>query len=110
MSEQRETKAGQRWMLAAFFLFLLLLLLWIAAAFLLNSASAGSLPFSVSLRSRLAANYSPDEFSGSQGVFRLSIFNEVFHDLGLSLEEAEERSKEIKVAMGSPVPTATAEL
>lgn len=95
-------------MLAAFFLFLLLLLLWIAAAFLLNSASAGSLPFSVSLRSRLAANYSPDEFSGSQGVFRLSIFNEVFHDLGLSLEEAEERSKEIKVAMGSPVPTATA--
>ena len=108
MSEQRETKAGKRWMLAAFFLFLLLLLLWIAAAFLLNSASAGSLPFSVSLRSRLAADYSPDEFSGSQGVFRLSIFNEVFHDLGLSPEEAEERSEEIKVAMGSPVPTATA--
>ena len=108
MSEQRETKSGQRWMLAAFFVFLLLLLLWIAAAFLLNSASAGSLPFSVSLRSRLAANYLPDEFSGSQGVFRLSIFNEVFHDLGLSPEEAEERSEEIKIAMGSPVPTATA--
>ena len=108
MSEPRETKAGQRWLLAAFFLFLLLLLLWIAAAFLLNSASAGSLPFSVSLRSRLAADYSPDEFSGSQGVFRLSIFNEVFHDMGLSPEEAEERSEEIKIAMGSPVPTATA--
>lgn len=108
MSDQRETRAGRRWMFAALFVFIFFLLLWIWAAFLLNPASAGSLPFSVSLRSRLAADYSPDEFSGSQGVFRLSIFNEVFHDLGLSPEEAEERSKEIKVAMGSPVPTATA--
>ncbi len=95
-------------MFAALFVFLFFLMLWIWAAFLLNSAYAESLPFSLGLRSRLAADYSPGEFSGSQGVFRLSIFNEVFHDLGLSPEEAEERSEEIKIAMGSPVPTATA--
>lgn len=108
MSDQPRTRAGRRWMFAALFVFIFFLLLWIGAAFLLNSAYAESLPFSLGLRSRLAANYSPDEFSGSQGVFRLSIINEVFHDLGLSPEEAEERSEEIKVAMGSPVPTATA--
>lgn len=108
MSDQPRTRAGRRWMFAALFVFIFFLLLWIGAAFLLNSAYAESLPFSLGLRSRLAANYSPDEFSGSQGVFRLSIFNEVFHDLGLSPEEAEERSEEIKIAMGSPVPTATA--
>ena len=90
MSDQPGTRAGRRWMFAALFVFIFFLLLWIWAAFLLNTAYAESLPFSLGLRSRLAANYSPDEFRGSQGVFRLSIFNEVFHDLGLSPEEAEE--------------------
>jgi hypothetical protein len=108
MTAQQETRSGRRWIVVAFLVFLLCLILWIAAALILNVAFAESLPFSLNLRSRLAANYAPDEFVGSLGVFRLSIIDEVLLDRGLSLEEAEEQSEKIKIAMGSPVPTATA--
>jgi hypothetical protein len=108
MTARQETRSSRRWIVVAFLVFLLCLILWIAAAFILNVAFAESLPFSLNLRSRLAANYAPDEFVGSLGVFRLSIFDEVLLDQGLSQEEAEEQSEKIKIAMNSPVPTATA--
>jgi hypothetical protein len=108
MTSRQETKSGRRWILVALLVFLVCLVLWIAAAFILNIAFAESLPFSLGLRSRLAANYSPDDFVGSLGIFRLSIIDEILLDRGMSPEEAEEQSKKIKEAMGSPVPTATA--
>jgi hypothetical protein len=108
MTAQQETRSGRRWIVVAFLVFLLCLILWIAAALILNVAFAESLPFSLNLRSRLAANYAPDEFVGSLGVFRLSIIDEVLLDQGLSPEEVEEQSEKIKIAMSSPVPTATA--
>ena len=108
MTARQETRSSRRWIVVAFLVFLLCLVLWIAAAFILNIAFAESLPFSLNLRSRLAANYAPDEFVGSLGIFRLSIIDEVLLDRGLSPEEVEEQSEKIKIAMGSPVPTATA--
>jgi hypothetical protein len=99
---------SRRWILRAFSVFLLLLFVWVAAAFLLNAAFAESLPFSLSLRSKLAANYEPDALHGKLGVFRLSIIEDALRDRGISDEEAEEKSKEIMIAMSSPVPTATA--
>ena len=108
MTSRQETRSSRRWILVALLVFLLCLVLWIAAAFILNIAFAESLPFSLNLRSRLAANYSPDEFVGSLGVFRLSIIDEVLLDRGLPPEEVEEQSEKFKEAMSSPVPTATA--
>ncbi|HEY48284.1 MAG TPA: DNRLRE domain-containing protein [Anaerolineae bacterium] len=108
MTSRQETRSGRRWILVALLVFLLCLVLWIAAALILNIAFAESLPFSLNLRSRLAANYAPDDFVGSLGIFRLSIIDEVLLDRGLSPEEAEEQSEKIRIAMGSPVPTATA--
>jgi hypothetical protein len=108
MTSRQETRSGRRWILVALLVFMLCLVLWIAAAFILNIAFAESLPFSLGLRSRLAANYSPDDFVGSLGIFRLSIIDEILLDRGMSPEEAEEQSKKIKEAMESPVPTATA--
>lgn len=108
MTSRQETRSGRRWILVALLVFLLCLVLWIVAALILNIAFAESLPFSLGLRSRLAANYAPDDFIGSLGIFRLSIIDEVLQDRGLSPEDAEERSKKIKEAMSLPVPTATA--
>jgi hypothetical protein len=108
MTDQPERRSGQRWILSAFFVFIMLLLLWIAAAIILSSASAGALPFSFSLNSRLAANYKPDEFGGSLGVFRLSIIDDALLDEGLSPDEAGDKSDEIRDAFESSVPTATA--
>jgi hypothetical protein len=108
MTDQPERRSGQRWILSAFFIFIMLLLLWIAAAIILSSASAGALPFSFSLNSRLAANYKPDEFGGSLGVFRLSIIDDALLDDGLSPDEAGDTYDKIRDALGSSVPTATA--
>ena len=108
MTSRQETRSSRRWILIALLVFLLCLVLWIAAALILNIAFAESLPFSLNLRSRLAADYAPDEFIGSLGVFRLSIIDEVLQDRGLPPEEVEEQSEKIKEAMSSPVPTATA--
>jgi hypothetical protein len=41
-------------------------------------------------------------------AFRISIVNDIFRDRGYSAEEAERRSEAYRVAMNSPVPTATA--
>ncbi|KPK90837.1 MAG: hypothetical protein AMJ88_15260, partial [Anaerolineae bacterium SM23_ 63] len=100
MTSRQETRSGRRWILVALLVFLLCLVLWIAAALILNIAFAESLPFSLNLRSRLAANYAPDDFVGSLGIFRLSIIDEVLLDRGLSPEEAEEQSEKIRIAMG----------
>jgi hypothetical protein len=108
MTSRQESRSSRRWILVALLVFLLCLVLWIAAAFILNIAFAESLPFSLGLRSRLAANYAPDEFVGSLGVFRLSIIDEVLLDRGIPPEEVEEQSEKIKEAMSLPVPTATA--
>jgi cytoskeletal protein RodZ len=108
MTSRQETRSSRRWILVALLVFLLCLVLWIVAALILNIAFAESLPFSLGLRSKLAANYSPDEFVGSLGVFRLSIIDEVLLDRGVPPEEVEEQSEKIKEAMSSPVPTATA--
>lgn len=108
MTDQPERRSGQRWILSAFFIFVMLLLLWVAAAIILSSASAGALPFSFSLNSRLAANYKPDEFGGSLGVFRLSIIDDALLDDGLSPDEAGDKSDKIRDSLESSVPTATA--
>ena len=89
MTSRQETRSGRRWILVALLVFMLCLVLWIAAAFILNIAFAESLPFSLGLRSRLAANYAPDDFVGSLGVFRLSIIDEVLQDRGLPPEDVE---------------------
>ena len=83
MTSRQETRSGRRWILVALLVFLLCLVLWIVAALILNIAFAESLPFSLGLRSRLAANYAPDEFVGSLGVFRLSIIDEILLDRGI---------------------------
>jgi hypothetical protein len=61
-----------------------------------------------SLRSRLSANYAPDAGGSSVRSLRLSIFQEVMQDLGLSGDEAAAESRRIEAGMQGPVPTATA--
>jgi hypothetical protein len=108
MADRQETRGDRRWIITAILIFFLLLLVWCLAAFMLNSASAGALPFSFSLNSRLGADYGPDEFKGRLGVFRLSIIDDVLGDSGMPPDEVEDQSEKMKEAMESPVPTATA--
>jgi len=83
-------------------------MIWVFTAVLLNSASADSGPFSFAVKSKLAADYGGEKSDGFLGVINLTIFSDVMRDLGLSLEEADEHSDAMKVAMDDPVPTATA--
>jgi hypothetical protein len=99
---------GRRWLVGAIAVFSVLLVVWIAAALLLSSASAGPLPISLNLRSRLKADYGSDDVFGPLKVFRLSIINDRLLDGGLSIEEAEAQSEAIGSAFDQPVPTATA--
>jgi hypothetical protein len=99
---------GRRWFVGAIAVFSVLLVVWIAAALFLSSASAGSLPISLNLRSHLKADYGSDGGLGPLKVFRLSIINDRLLDGGLSAEEAEARSEAIESAFDLPVPTATA--
>ena len=99
---------GRSWFLRAFTIFMMGLVIWIAAAYALNIASAGSFPFSFSLQSQLAADYSADNPNSLLGAFNLSIIGEALSDLGLSPEEIESQIGAVEIAMDHPVPTATA--
>ena len=98
----------RRWLLGAFAVFIVLLVVWICAAFILNSGVAESLPFSLSLSSRLGADYGPDKLTGPLGRFHLSIISDILRDRGLSPSEAEDQSDKFKLSLNSPVSTATA--
>ncbi len=102
-------RSGRSWFLGAVGVFFTLMVVWAAGAFRLSSASAGSLPFGIDLRSKLAADYSGDE--GGEGLFgflRLTLFEEVFRDAGIGPDEAEGRAAAIREALQGEVPTATA--
>ncbi len=98
----------RRWMFRAFGVFLAIVAVAVAAAIVLNSAAAQSLPFSMGLRSKLTTDYSQDGSQGILGVFRLSIIGDALRDLGLTPKEADEQTAGIKIALNDPVPTATA--
>ncbi|MEA1977940.1 MAG: hypothetical protein U9N80_08560, partial [Chloroflexota bacterium] len=98
----------RRWVFRAFGAFLAIVAVTIAAAIVLNSAAAESLPFSMALRSKLSADYSQDGSQGVLGAFRLSIIGDTLRDLGLSPKEADQQTAGIKIALDDPVPTATA--
>ena len=98
----------RRWMFRAFGVFLAIVAVAVAAAIVLNSAAAESLPFSLALRSKLSADYSQEGSQGVLGVFRLSIIGDALRDLGLSPKEADQQTAGIKIALDDPVPTATA--
>jgi hypothetical protein len=85
----------------------ILLLVLLLTAMVLSAASASGIPLSLDLQSELEANYAPGEF-GSLGAFRISIVNDIFRDRGYSAEDAEHQAEVYRVAMNSPVPTATA--
>ena len=98
----------RRWIFRALGVFLAIVAVTLAAAIVLNSAAAESLPFSLGLRSKLTADYSQDGSQGVLGVFRLSIIGDALRDLGLTSKEADEQTAGIKIALNDPVPTATA--
>jgi len=100
--------SGRRWLMGALGLFLVLMVLWIAAAMRLSAAAAAPSNLMTSLRSRLSANYAPDPGGSTVHSLRLSIFQEVMQDLGMSDDEAAGQSQEMEAEMQAPVPTATA--
>ncbi len=103
-----KTPSGRRWLIGALGLFLVLMVLWIAAAMRLSAAAAAPSNLMTSLRSRLSANYAPDPGGSTVRSLRLSIFQEVMQDLGMSEDEAAGQSQEMAAEMQAPVPTATA--
>ena len=84
-----------------------LIVVWIAAALLLNTASAEGLPLSLRLSSRLSADYSVDKI-GPLKALSLSIIGDMLRDMGMGAQEAEEHEASMKALMEDPVPTATA--
>jgi hypothetical protein len=86
---------------------IVLLLVWLLTAMVLNAASASRLPISLMLQSELEANYDLGAIE-PLGAFRISIVNDIFRDRGYSAEEAEHQLGMYRVALSSPVPTATA--
>jgi hypothetical protein len=100
--------SGRRWLVGAVALFLVLMVVWVAAAVRISASAAAPSSLMSSLRSRLTANYAPDAGGSSVRSLRLSIFQEVMQDLGLSGDEAAAESRRIEAGMQGPVPTATA--
>ncbi len=100
--------SGRGWWIGALGLFATLLVLWVAAAVRLSAAAAAPSDLMTSLRSRLTANYAPDPGGSTVRSLRLTIFQEVLQDLGMSSEAAAGQSQEMAELMKSPVPTATA--
>ncbi len=100
--------SGRRWLVGAVALFLVLMVVWVAAAVRISASAAAPSSLMSSLRSRLSANYAPDAGGSSVRSLRLSIFQEVMQDLGLSGDEAAAESRRIEAGMQGPVPTATA--
>ncbi len=100
--------SGRRWLMGAVGLFLVLLVVWFAAAMRISASAAAPSSLMSSLRSRLSADYAPDPAGSTVHSLRLSIFEEVLQDLGMSSDEAASRSREIQAQLQGPVPTATA--
>ena len=105
---QDERAVSRRWLVGAVALFLVLMVVWVAAAVRISASAAAPSSLMSSLRSRLSANYAPDAGGSSVRSLRLSIFQEVMQDLGLSGDEAAAESRRIEAGMQGPVPTATA--
>ena len=99
--------SNRRWLILAGAVLLFMIGLWILAVLQLKPAAAGGNRISLSLRSRLAANYDPNA-GQSLGSLSLSIVSDVMEDLGMGSLEAESYSDAMRVAMLTPVPTATA--
>ena len=99
---------NRQWMFRTFGVFLAIVAVAIAAAIVLNSAAAESLPFSLAVRSKLSADYSQDGKQSVLGALRLSIIGDALRDLGLAPKEADQQTAGIKIALDDPVPTATA--
>lgn len=100
--------SGRRWLVGAVGLFLVLLVVWFAAAARISASAAAPSNLMSSLRSRLAANYAADPAGSTVHSLRLSIFEQVLQDLGLSSDEAASQSREIEEHLQGSVPTATA--
>lgn len=98
----------RQWLLRAIGILALLLVIWIAATLFLSPAFADALPFSMEVRSRLLADYDPDDGQSLFAALRLSILGDSLRDQGLSPEEAERQRKVLEQALEDPVPTATA--
>jgi hypothetical protein len=100
--------SGRRWLVGAVGLFLVLLVVWFAAAMRISASAAAPSNLMSSLRSRLTANYAPDPAGSTVHSLRLSIFEEVLQDMGISGGEAVSQSHAIQEQLQGPVPTATA--
>jgi len=99
---------GRRWLIGAVALFLALLLGWVVLALQLNVASAGPLPYSPLLISRLSADYGADALPRRLASIRLTILEDAMRALGMTDAEVEQRQTDMELAMSQPVPTATA--
>jgi hypothetical protein len=97
----------RRWLRRSIEIFIVLFLLWGLTILVLDAASAGEHKYLLGLKSELRADYALGEV-GSLGAFRISIVNDIFRDRGYSAEEAEHQAEVYRVALSSPVPTATA--
>jgi hypothetical protein len=98
----------RQWFLRAIGILALLLVIWIAATLFLSPAYADALPFNMEVRSRLLADYNPDDGQSLFAALRLSILGDSLRDQGLSPEEAEKQREALEEALDDPVPTATA--
>jgi hypothetical protein len=98
---------NRRWLAIAGVVLLAMVGLWVLAVFQLKPAAAGNARIALSLRSRLGADYSADG-GQSLGSLSLSIVSDMMEDLGLGPLRAQEYSDEMRVALLTPVPTATA--
>lgn len=85
-----------------------ILVIWIAATMFLSPAYADAIPFSMEVRSRLLADYNPDDGKSLFTALRLSILGDTLRDQGLSEEEAEQLKLALEASLDDPVPTATA--
>jgi hypothetical protein len=96
------------WFSKALGIFLAMMAVWIASALVLNEVFAQSSPFSLVLRSKLAADYSQERNDANFGPLRLSIIRETLKDLGFGSDEAEDIALSNLSELDDPVPTATA--
>ena len=101
-------QSGRRWLITAVVVFLALLFGWVVLALQLNIASAGPLPYSPPLFSQLRADYAADRLPRALTSISLTILEPAMRALGLTEEEVEAQRARIELAMGQPVPTATA--
>jgi hypothetical protein len=99
---------GRRWLIGAVAAFLVLLLGWVVLALQLNVASAGPLPYSPLLVSRLSVDYGADSLPLRIASLRLTIVEDAMRAMGMSDSEVEQHNAEMELAMSQPVPTATA--